>query len=182
MDPTTAIFSTDYLLVEFPSSYNLLSLASSPSATFFLGIFTTKSFQISGQVVNISSLVSTSLLPRTIKFNLTKITNPFNSGSVNIKLTIITNDGYLRTTGTYSLSIDPGAMKINNFTCTTYQIGYKSSCKLNFSMMSSINTNSQLHLTFPTSGWMTSYSGSNTICPVISSSPQIKSMFQCRYQ
>ena len=29
---------------------------------------------------------------------------------------------------------------------------------------------------------MTSYSGSNTQCSVISSSPQIKSIFQCKYQ
>lgn len=121
-------------------------------------------------------------MPKTIKFNLTKVTNPFSSGLSNFKLTFMTNDGYLRMTGNYSLQIDSGVMNINSFTCTTYQIGYKSSCKLNFTTSNAIFLTSQIRLIYPTSGWMTAYSGSNTVCSVVSSSPQINSIFQCRYQ
>lgn len=150
-----------------------------------MGIFTTKPITfISSQIVNISNLISTYIISKTIKFNLTNIKNPFfSSNTVTIKLTVVTNDGYLRTTGSYNLQITPGIMTINTFTCTTYQIGYKSSCKLNFTTSNSINVNSSISLTFPTQNWMTSYSGTNTICTVLSSSslPQVKSIFQCRY-
>lgn len=81
---------------------------------------------------------------------MTNLMNPFSSGSVNVKLTVLTNDGYLRSKGSHNLLINPGIMKINMFTCATYQVGYKSSCKLNFTTTSSILLNSQIRLTFPT--------------------------------
>ncbi len=174
--PTSPIMSSDSLVIEFPSSYVLTNVQ---SAVFYLNIFMTKTVQLNGSSLILSFLIPIYILGKTIKFNISNIINPFDSRSVVVKISIVTSDGFVRDTASVSLSIGSGVMAVNSFTCGTYQIGYKTACKLNFTTTSLINVDSQIRLLFPTSQWMLSQSGANTQCAVTStsSSPQLKSYF-----
>jgi len=78
----------------------------------------------------------------------------------------MTSDNFLRDSSSVFLTLNTGLIKVNNFTCTTYQIGYKTACKLNFTLSNSIHLDSQIRLLFPQNGWMISQSGTNTQCQV----------------
>jgi hypothetical protein len=94
---------------------------------------------------------------------------------INIKT--LTNDSYMRDSSSYSLSLINGILNVNSFNCNNYQIGYKTACKLNFTVLNSLKSTSQIRISFPTNSWILSQSGPNTQCNVQSLSSQLNSLF-----
>lgn len=176
--PSSPIFPNDVLIVEFPPTLNLSQFT---AANFFLGIFGLKTITKSNNILIIPELVSTYIQARTIRFNISGIVNPFDSRPLEIKFRIVTNESFIRDSSTFSFKIASGNFIANSFNCSNYQIGYKTACKLNFTLTNSIKPDSQVRLIFPQNGWMLSQSGSNTQCQTQSTSSQLKSLFECRY-
>ncbi len=177
--PKSTIFSSDILVVEFPSFFDLSLLT---EAVFSQGYIGTLSLSKTNNIIRIAALTSSNLQNKTLKFDLNKIINPFDlRTSVAITIKILTKDSFLRDLSTYSLNLVNGVITVNNFTCNNYQIGYKTACKLNFTIENKIKSDGQIQVLFPGNSWMLSQGGSNTQCTAVSLSSQLNSLFYCRF-
>lgn len=172
--PSSPIFPGDSLILQFPTSYDISAVT---SATFLLGIFGIKNITKSGNTITIPNVVYTYIQSKSIKFNISLIVNPFDCRGEEIVMRTVTSDGYVRDEGRVSVTIVPGGLLVNGFTCGTYQIGSKTACKLNFTLPNAIKPDSQIRVIFPQASWMLSLSGSNTQCQTQSASSQLKSLF-----
>lgn len=87
----------------------------------------------------------------------------------------LTNQSFVRDSSSLIITLLNGLFQVNSFQCNNYQIGYETPCYLNFTLTNTIKQNCQIRITFPSSSWMLSQSGSNTQCASQSSSSQLNS-------
>ncbi len=97
--PKSTIFSTDILVLEFPSFFDLSLLT---EAVFSQGYIGTLSLSKKNNIIRIAALTSSNLQNKTLKFDLNKIINPFDlRTSVSITIKILTKDSFLRDLSSY---------------------------------------------------------------------------------
>ena len=61
-----------------------------------MGIFGVKSFSKNGTILTISNLIASPLQGKLIKFDISKVINPFDIRPATIKIKTMTNDNFLR--------------------------------------------------------------------------------------
>jgi len=86
--PSTTIQPTDSLIIAFDSNFGFANLQL--SAIFTNGIFGSKSFSLNQNYITFSGLNSAALSKVRLNFTLTNITNPYDTRSSQIRVSIIT--------------------------------------------------------------------------------------------
>jgi hypothetical protein len=174
--PSTTIQPTDSLIVSFDSNFGLSNMLG--NASFTNGIFGNKSISLSGNTITFSSLNSAALSKVTLNFTLFNISNPYDTRSSQIQVSIITQTLNTRSKSNYTISMTASTITVNSFSCNIYEIGSSANCQVNFTTNSFFLSTGLINFNFPNEFPMLNSALIN--CTLTSTLSLIQSFINCR--
>lgn len=169
---STPLSPTDYLIIEYDSSFDLSKVGTSLTISGY-GVLTLTKI---GNTIQITSISQQAIINARLIFNISGVLMPFTSASKYINISLATSEKYYRIVQNYAYSPFPGSI-VSSVTCLNAEIGTVNTyCIFSIKTSSSLTSDALFNIVLPNQFPLSSGS---SFCAI--SATGLNSMTNCLY-